>query len=345
MPFYRRATNCNGDLSLCERSYGNVTFVGAHNSYGIHAGSTNVAANQNISITDQLDAGVRLLQSQAHRSSNVSVQGAGIDLCHSDCSLFQGGTLEYWLSQIVAWSNANPNNVVTLLIVNSDNLPASQFAQAFESTGAAAKSYNPSSAGVGSNGVVSRSQWPSLGTMIDARTPLVSFLSTQADDNNPGYLLPEFSNVWETPFDQTSVPFNCSVDRMAQGSDSSNLLALSNNFRSTRLFGDVTYPDTGNLGSTNSEQTQLDSAYTCAAQHGNANPNFILTDYSQTGDYGALRAAAQLNGVSYTPPRSSSGSSASGNGSSSSGNAASCLLQSSSLALLAVAVGGMALFA
>jgi len=31
----RRATVCNGHAELCDRSFGNVTFVGAHDSYAI----------------------------------------------------------------------------------------------------------------------------------------------------------------------------------------------------------------------------------------------------------------------------------------------------------------------
>lgn len=33
-----RATACNGHIELCSRSYGNVSFVGAHDSYAIGAG-------------------------------------------------------------------------------------------------------------------------------------------------------------------------------------------------------------------------------------------------------------------------------------------------------------------
>lgn len=31
----RRATTCNGSPDLCNRSFGNVTFVGAHDSYAV----------------------------------------------------------------------------------------------------------------------------------------------------------------------------------------------------------------------------------------------------------------------------------------------------------------------
>jgi hypothetical protein len=32
---FRRATVCNGSPDLCTRSFGNVTFVGAHDSYAV----------------------------------------------------------------------------------------------------------------------------------------------------------------------------------------------------------------------------------------------------------------------------------------------------------------------
>ena len=31
----RRATVCNGHAELCDRSFGNVTYIGTHNSYAI----------------------------------------------------------------------------------------------------------------------------------------------------------------------------------------------------------------------------------------------------------------------------------------------------------------------
>lgn len=34
-PPLRRATICNGSPDLCTRSFGNVTFVGAHDSYAV----------------------------------------------------------------------------------------------------------------------------------------------------------------------------------------------------------------------------------------------------------------------------------------------------------------------
>lgn len=38
-PGARRATVCNGHAELCNRSFGNVTFVGSHDSYAIGVNS------------------------------------------------------------------------------------------------------------------------------------------------------------------------------------------------------------------------------------------------------------------------------------------------------------------
>lgn len=80
----RASTSCNGDPSLCSRLYSNVTYVGAHNSYAIGSiGSATLGYNQQRSVIDQLNDGVRLLQVQVHTSSNSSTTGSGLDLCHT----------------------------------------------------------------------------------------------------------------------------------------------------------------------------------------------------------------------------------------------------------------------
>jgi hypothetical protein len=336
----RRATVCNGSASLCDRLYSNVTFAGAHNSYAITpSGISSLAANQNVSIAGQLNAGIRMLQSQAHKSTNTSATGAGIDLCHTSCSLFQGGALEYYLGQVKTWTDNNPNEVVTLLIVNSDGLPASQFAQAFASVGLSDKMYAPST------GTLTRYQWPTLSSLIDSGKTVVGFLTSQADSSTVPYLIDEFSNMWETPYDQSSVPFNCSIDRIGSGvSDPTSIMYLSNQFRDTDLFGSnsgISTPDTANIVSTNSVQTTLQSSDTCASEHNSVYPNFILTDYSTTANYDFLRAVAEINGVSYTAPTTGSSSGGSSGGSSSSSSASSRALPTvmlSSLPLLFVLI-------
>jgi hypothetical protein len=87
------------------------------------------------------------------------------------------------LTQIKDWTDANPNEVVTLLIVNSDGVSPTTFASAFDSVGLTSKMYTPSS------GTISKSSWPTLGSMIDSGKTVVSFLTTEADYNTVNYLI------------------------------------------------------------------------------------------------------------------------------------------------------------
>ena len=44
-------TTCNGYSELCDRSYGNVTFIGTHNSYG---NGSSIMDNQGKGVVEQL---------------------------------------------------------------------------------------------------------------------------------------------------------------------------------------------------------------------------------------------------------------------------------------------------
>lgn len=53
-----RTIPCNGYTEFCDRKYGNITFVAAHNSPFVQPGS--VAANQDLDVTIQLNDGIRM---------------------------------------------------------------------------------------------------------------------------------------------------------------------------------------------------------------------------------------------------------------------------------------------
>lgn len=83
-----------------------------------------------------------------------------------------------------SWDHSNLlPPVVTLLIVNSDNLAATEFASVFVAAGVDSMSYSPQSASLPASG------WPTLGSLIDAGTRLVTFLSTTASFEAVTYLI------------------------------------------------------------------------------------------------------------------------------------------------------------
>jgi len=282
-----RATVCNGQAEFCQRSYGNVTYVGAHDSYAI--GATNVlSANQDQSVTQQLNDGIRLLQVQA-----LSQNGT-IELCHTSCSLYDGGSLQSYLTIVKTWLDANPNEVLSILIVNINNLAPSAFDNVYKAVGLNTVSYAPP------NAVTAAANWPTLGSMIDSGTRLVTFLDNGANTAVVPYLIDEFTNIWESPFDVTTT-FDCSVNR-SKG-DSSTEMYLINHFLDTVVVFGQPSPDTAALvqtngvSGTNSLGAQVDI---CLATQGRP-PNFLLVDYYEFGGGSVFTVAATINGVKYSP--------------------------------------------
>ena len=73
----KRATVCNGRAEFCDRSYGNITFIGSHDSYAFDDNAFDLSRNQEVDVTSQLDLGVRLLQAQSH------MRGGKLHFCHT----------------------------------------------------------------------------------------------------------------------------------------------------------------------------------------------------------------------------------------------------------------------
>lgn len=282
----RQATTCNGHPEFCNRTYGNITYVGTHDSYAV--GTNNLAVNQDYDITQQLNDGVRLLQSQVHNNSGV------IQLCHTSCLLYNGGPLSDYLTKVKTWMDANPNDVVTLLIVNSDDFPPTEFASVFQAAGLDTLSYAPPSASIPA------SQWPTLGSMINSGKRLVTFLDASANFASVNYLIDEFTNVWETAYDVTDTTFNCNVNRT--NGDSTTQMYLINHFLDSLVLGqptpDVTQANvTNGVSGTGSLGQQVN---TCVAANGR-NPNYMLVDFYEYGGGSVFQVAASANGVTYTP--------------------------------------------
>lgn len=158
------AAQCNGHTEFCDRSWSNITLVGAHDSPFVGSG---LSDNQNINITAQLELGIRFLQGQTHKNDDGE-----LDMCHTSCILEDAGSLNDFLGSVKTWLDGNPNEVVTLLVTNGDNLDVSEFASAFNSSGILPYIYTPPT----SPDVLPMDQWPTLQQLIDNGTRVISFL-------------------------------------------------------------------------------------------------------------------------------------------------------------------------
>ncbi|WVF68545.1 hypothetical protein IAT40_003313 [Kwoniella sp. CBS 6097] len=299
------ADACNGHAELCDRKYSNVTFIGAHNSYG--AGDS-IADNQNKDVTAQLDDGIRTLQLQAHNTDS------GVHLCHTSCSLLDGGSLEDYLKKVVTWISSNPNDVVTIVLTNPENLAVSTYSPILTSAGIADYMYTPSASSI------ALSDWPTLGELIDQKKNVVAFMDYQADFSSEPRLIDEFSNMFEDAYDVTDASFSCSVNRTS--GDASSQMMLINHFLDTSYaFGGTSFwvPNKDGLNTTNAESGDGSIGFhvgNCVSIWGR-NPNHVLLDYYDTTSNAPFNVAASLNGVSaptntVTPGSGSGSASASG---------------------------------
>ena len=156
---------CNGYAELCNRQYSNISFVGTHDSAFVGILPTD---NQDISVSAQLSAGVRFLQAQTH------VLNGNLELCHTSCVEKDAGSLQNYLSTIKSFLDANPNEVITLLLVNGDFQSPTLFDTTFRAAQLNTYAFIPST----SPNDLTIDQWPTLGEMIGAGQRLVVFLGT-----------------------------------------------------------------------------------------------------------------------------------------------------------------------
>ncbi|KAJ5443795.1 uncharacterized protein N7458_007667 [Penicillium daleae] len=304
----RSTTACNNSPDLCNKSYGEITHLGAHDSPFVRTSDSVLAGDQYYDTPTQLSAGVRLLSAQVHKDNNEW------RLCHTSCTLLDAGLLSDWLAKIKSWLDEHPNEVVTLLLVNSDSASASELGTVFNSANISTYAYDPPSL------TIAPSSWPTLQTLINSGKRLVVFATPLTPSTDYPYLMSEFDFMWENNYDVTSPSnFTCEPDRPSSLSGSistalsSDRLPMMNHFLySTDLeLIDIEYPNasyvsttnapsggTGNLGST---------AAKCKAAYGGRQPTFILVDFFDKGP--ALDTVDSLNNVTNAVGRTSVSSS------------------------------------
>lgn len=305
-------TACNNSPDLCSRPYNNITHLGAHDAPFLRDASTsfNTAGNQFYNTTVQLDAGVRLLSAQVHRF-NTSSGGTEWHLCHGSCSLMDAGTLSSWLREIKTWMDANKNDVVTVLLVNSDNAPADTLGGQFTDSGIDDYAYVPSTNSSSSSSSSETSlpaTWPTLQSLIANNTRLVTFVaSLPTPSAQHPYLLDEFSHVFENEYENESpTDYSCTPDRPSnlntQQALASNRLFLMNHFLySTELFG-IQTPNRTYAPTTNARQGEGslgESVQECTGVYGKP-PTFVLVDFFNVGPAVASVDAANGVGASVT---------------------------------------------
>lgn len=292
---------CNNFPELCDKSYADIAHLGAHDSPFVRtvANGFTDSGNQYFDSVTQLDAGVRLLTGQIHPKGNQ------LHLCHSDCDLLDAGTLASWLTKIRQWMDNHPDDVVTILIVNSADASASELDAQFKQAGIDKYGYVPP------NKSQALAKWPTLNQMLSNNKRMVSFIASldPAQNTVAPYLLDEFTFVFENKFGPTNAAeFDCNPDRPEQVTPQqeakTNRLFLMNHFLDKEISPlSITIPNEGRIGITNSIKGGQGAFGTHASQCTQTYkhvPTFNLVDFVNVGP--AIDTVDLLNGVNKKTP-------------------------------------------
>ena len=301
---------CNNSPSLCSRAYNNITYLGAHNSPFLRNEKTSfsTAGNHYYNTTVQLQAGVRMLTAQVHKNT-----GSGADawhLCHTSCSLLDAGTLQSWLTEIKTWMDNNPKEVVTMILVNSDNASPSDLGSQFAATGIDKLAYTPPSA------TTIPQTWPTLDRLIGNNTRLMTFVASlsQTSSEYP-YLMDQYAFSFENNFENTNPSnYSCNPSRPT------SLRTPSAALESGRLFvmNHFLYESSSFIQSPNETYANVTNAQTGAGSLGESirqctgvygkPPSFVMVDFFNVGP--AIASVDAANGVSNAVGRKDVGTAA-----------------------------------
>ena len=285
-------TPCNNYPEFCSRQYSNITEVSAHNSPFVIP--DNIASNQHYPVTTQLNDGVRMLQGQMHFVNGTP------HFCHTSCSLLDAGPITTWLTEVYEWVLTHPYDVVSIILENGDYQPVTSYVPFIESTGITKYTYIPPKIPMG------LSDWPTLETMILTGKRVVLFMDYDANQATVPWILDEFSQVWETPFDQTNRSFPCTPQRPPNLSnqDAESRMYMTNhnlNYEIDLLGNAVLVPYIPLLDVTNNVtgNGSLGVGVQKCVDLWNIPPRYLDVDFYDMGNGSVFEVAAKWNGVVY----------------------------------------------
>lgn len=287
-------TYCNGSAELCGLRYDQAAYLTTHNSMSSTADRF-ISPLQDGDIRTQLDDGARALLVDTHTwegsgqvaerlkisdfapgmrgkvaevIDRTSPARPGLWLCHAVC---RAGALPLvdTLTEIRAWMDQHPGEVVTLIVQNG--ITGEQTASAFREAGLQDLLFTPDPD--------PKTPWPTLGEMVETNKRLVVF------PEGSGGPAPWYRSFYrygmETPYDFTDPgKMSCAPNRGGTG----KRLFLLNHF----------ITDAGgsrlDAGEVNAKDFVVDRVRRCGAERGRP-VNFVAVDFANLGDAGGAVAA------------------------------------------------------
>ncbi len=265
-------TACNGDLSLCDKRLNEVAYATTHNAHStLPDDFLALTANQDLTATEQLNAGVRALNIKTYYNADCGTMGHNLyhGFAFLGCRLVND-----FLTEVKTWLDANPNEVLIYTIEGSS--PLAELQKSFTATGYDTLLYQHTTG----------EEWPTLRELIATGKRVVIFTSRSGNENATGYHS-YWGNVFGNDYAAESrTDFSCDLDN--RGNNASGDFFLMNHFI-TRLT-----PQQDSSAAINQFDYLNARASACRDQQQKI-PNFVMIDFMGEGE--VMRVVDALNGV------------------------------------------------
>jgi hypothetical protein len=285
---------CNGSPTLCDRPYNDVVYLTSHNAMA-SSDRGFIDASQDTDLIGQLDNGVRGLMLDLHywttpaeaapylERLDPATRAAlgplidtfeprpGVWLCHQLCQLGADPAVDQ-LSRLRDWLDANPNEVVTLIL--EDDVRPDDVTATIKDAGLDDRLATPPARG---------EPWPTLQALIDDQHTL--FVFTQSARLTDGPIRNFYELAAETPY-AAARPADLSCDQ-GRGHALAPLFLVNN-----WISGGV--PTRTAALQVNAPGFLLPRVQACERQRG-MRANFIAVDFAQIGD--PLSVVTALNAL------------------------------------------------
>lgn len=276
--------SCNGSPQLCDRLFNETIFLTTHNSFAI---GSNPAANQELSIAQQLNDGVRGISLDLHNFDPSNPNG-DISLCHYNCALLYAGPLINTLTVIKKFLDDNSKEIVTIFIENFGHFSVREIGRAFVEAKLGDMAYfkNPFD------------PWLTHNQMANMNKRILIYVGFGDPDADYPWVIREWDLCWETPYnyEYRLSPFSCRVDRPFEGLPAGYPMYVLNHFVFTTFgIGGSAIPTPNPLIAADVNGDSLETHINNCIATTNKRPNYIAVDFYNNGR--AKELVAKLNNV------------------------------------------------
>lgn len=251
------ASQCNGSVELCNKKYDQVAYLTSHNSYS-SAATGFTFPNQNISISEQLNSGVRCFMLDVYDLMGTPTVYHGTFILGSEPLSNSLGVIEQFL-------NTNPNEIITIIF--ECYVTANDIASEINASGL-------------NNFLFEKIQgldWPTLQEMINNNQRLIILTDKNDATVNQGWYHYVWDHSVETHFSVNDpADFNNEFNR----GDSLNDLFIFNHFITNAVLGTGNETASGIVNEYNFLMNRINENYLAT----NKFPNFITLDFIDLGE-------------------------------------------------------------